>query len=164
MTAIWVQPDAEYLEKEQPLIFEVPGELHRKVTNPEIAEEERRQTYLRIFGDFAIPCMKVARDHPKLAGFEIIDAAPLAMYPNEIQEDPGDIIERTIKGVPKSAVNRSRQRDTMFWAVVVKARQRKRLFNRFREVKGPKDGFESNDKLPEWMAHKKTVYDNMKDM
>lgn len=163
MTTIWVQPDAEYLEKEQPLIFEVPGELHRKVTNPEIAEEERRQTYLRIYSEFAIPCMKAARDHPKLAGFEILDAAPLAMYPNEIQEDPEDIIERTIKGVPGRVIKRARQRDTAFWAVVVKAKQKKRLFERYREVKGPKDGFEANDLMPAGMGHKKLSYDIKKD-
>jgi len=159
MTAIWVYPDTEYFEAEKPLIFEVPGELHRKVTGTE-PEEDRRGYFNRVFAEFATPAINQAKNYK---GFEVLDGIPLAMHPYEIQEDPEDIAERTVKGVPKRAVTRAAERDTVFWAVVVKVRQKRRLFERYREVKGPEDGFEANDKMPDWMAHGQKVYDLKKD-
>jgi len=163
VSAIWVQPDAEFLEKEQPLIFEVPGELHRIAMNTELPEQERRTAFGRIYVEFGTVAIKEAAKHPKLAGFEVLDGHPLAMLPHEVQEDPADIVERTMKGISRTTPKRAIGRDTVFWKIVVKVRQQRRLYERFREVKGPKDGFEANDEMPAWGAHKKLVYDLKRD-
>lgn len=162
MTAIWVQPDAEYFERPQRIIFEIPGELHREIMNPENSEEERRGYFGRAYREFALPAILDAKKHPIRHGFEVLDRMPEAMEPHDVQEDGADIVERTVKGVPKKAVNKAALRDTVFWRIMVWTRVRRVMFERFREVKGPKDGFEANDELPDWMQHKRLVYDNAK--
>lgn len=163
MTAIFVQPDTEYFEKDQPLIFEVPGELHRIAMDTSLPDEERRAAFGRIYTEFGTVAVKHELSHPHPDIFEVLDEHPVAMLPHETQEHPEDISERTVKGVPKSAIERSTARGTVFWKIIVRTKQKRRLYERFREIKGPKDGFEANDEMPEWAAHKQQVYDLKRD-
>jgi hypothetical protein len=163
MTAIFVMPDAEYFEKDQPLVFEVPGELHRAAMDTSLPDETRRAAFGRIYQEFGVPAVLQEISHPHRDLFEIIDDHPVAMLPHETQENPGDIVERTVMGVPKSAIDKSTARGTIFWKIIVRTKQKRRLYERYREVKGPKDGFEANDEMPEEFAHKQLVYDLKKD-
>jgi hypothetical protein len=163
MTAIFVMPDTEYFEKDQPLVFEVPGELHRLAMDDALPDEQRRAAFGRIYQEFGMPAVQWEQAHPHLDLFEIIDDFPVGMFPHETQENPGDIVERTVKGVPPSAVAKSNERDTTFWKIIVRTIQKRRLYERYREVKGPKDGFEANDEMPEEFAHKQLVYDLKRD-
>lgn len=162
MTAIWVQPDAEFFERLQRIVFEIPGELHREIMNPDITDEERRGFFGRAYREFALPAILAARKNPMRYGFEVLDRQPLEMGPHDVQEDGGDIVERTLKGVPRATISKAALRDSTFWRISVWVKVRRVMFERFREVKGPKDGFEANDELPEWMAHKQLIYDNSK--
>lgn len=159
-TAIWVQPDAEYFQKDQRIVFEIPGDLHRMIVDEAAPEDKRRAAFKRAYEEFAVPACKMAKAYH---GFSVLDAKPFGMEPHDVQEDAEDIIDRTVRGVPKSAVTRASIRDTVFWRISLKTIQRRRLFERFREVKGPMEGFEANNKMPDWAAHEKTVYDNKRD-
>jgi len=110
VTAIWVQPDAEYFVRPQRIIFEIPGELHREIMNPENTEEERRGFFGRAYREFALPAILDAKKHPMRHGFEVLDRMPEGMEPHDVQEDGADIVERTVKGVPKAAVTKAELR------------------------------------------------------
>ncbi len=154
MTLIQTMPDKEWMEKTVTPVFEIPGEIHRKIMDAQTPMAKRREYAAYVYNKYALPCIEQAASHPKLAGFEVLtDEYPTNMRPSDIQEDPEDMIQRTQvsshKDVPREKRIRAMLRDTVFWQIDIRVKQQRLMYEVNLDPKGPADGYEAIEDLPE---------------
>lgn len=160
MTLIRIQPDTEYTEQWLTIGFEVDAEATAALRDP-LATTDHKIRADRHVKAMALQAIQRVEANPKLAEWEVSRKVNARNLQRDFsQETVEEMEERRIARLPSPTVTDVMKRGKENWTIEVWGRRKNRLFLKYPELRGPDDGYESYDRLPEDIkARMKPVYE-----